>query len=154
MATEQLPALHPITKNLIAGFFVVIGIVTAWYVYATTSPTDEWSRRWLLVVVPFLSGQGLLYGWHQAWRNVLLWLAAIYLFAPFVAARIESCATVIPGAVPCFADVVILREITSQNGHPVYFFALISVHTISVLILWVMLARQGADDASASTPTD
>jgi len=154
MATEQLPALHPVTKHLIAGFFVVIGISAAWYIYATTSPTDEWSRRWLLVIVPFLSGQGLIYGWHQSWRNVLLWVAAIYLFAPFIAARIESCVTVIPGAVPCFADVVILRELTSQNGHPVYFLALVSVHTISILILWGMLARQGADDASTRTPTD
>jgi hypothetical protein len=85
---------------------------------------------------------------------VLLWIAAIYLFSPFIAARIESCVTVIPGAVPCFADVVILREVTSQAGHPVYFLTLIVVHTICMLALWILVARQGADNASAGPSTD
>lgn len=154
MATEQLPALHPATKHLVVGFFMAIGIGTAWYIYATTSPIDEWSRRWLIIVIPFLSGQGLLYGWYRAWRTVLLWIAAIYLFSPFIAARVESCVTVIPGAVPCFADVVILREVTSQAGHPVYFLTLIVVHTICMLALWILVARQGADNASAGPSTD
>jgi hypothetical protein len=101
-----------------------------------------------------LSGQGLLFGWHRAWRTVLLWIAAIYLFTPFIAARVESCTTVIPGAVPCFADVVILREVTSQTGHHVYFLTLIAVHTIGMLALWVLVARQGAVDASARPSTD
>jgi len=154
MATEQLPTLLPVTKHAIVGFFMTLGIGVAWYIYATTSPFDEWSRRWLLVVVPFLSGQGLLFGWHRAWRTVLLWIAAIYLFTPFIAARVESCTTVIPGAVPCFADVVILREVTSQTGHHVYFLTLIAVHTIGMLALWVLVARQGAVDASARPSTD
>lgn len=154
MATQQLPALHPITKHAVTILFIVSGIVIAWYLYATTAPTDEWSRRWLLVIVPFLSGQGLLFGWSHAWRDILLWVAAIYLFAPFIAARIESCTTVIPGEVPCFADVVILRELTSQMGHPVYFLALISVHTCSILILWLVLARQGVPHASTHPSTD
>jgi hypothetical protein len=50
--------------------------------------------------------------------------------------------------------VVILREVTSQTGHPVNFLTLIVVHAISMLALWVLVARQGADDASARPSTD
>ncbi len=154
MATEQLRAIHPATKHFVAAFFMIVGIGTAWFIYATTSPGDEWSRRWLLVVVPFIAGQGLLFGWYKTWRTVLLWLATIYLLTPFIAARIESCTTIIPGAIPCFADVVLLRKITSQIGHPVYFLTLITLHTVSILVLWVVLARQGADHASTGPTTD
>ena len=152
--SPTLPPIRPIWKHLTVVFFVLVGIITSWYLYATTQLYDEWGRRWTLILVPVLSGQGLIFGWNHRWRLVLLWLCVIYLAAPFVAARLESCLTVIPGSVPCFADVVLVREITSQSGHAIYNPALIALQTAGVLALWLWLAREGAPDASPGTPAD
>lgn len=152
--TPVLPPISPTRKHLVVVFFVVLGILSSWYIYISTSPFDEWARRWTLILIPVLSGQGLIFGWNHQWRLVSLWLCVIYLGSPFVAARLESCLTDIPGAVPCFGDVVLVREITSQAGHPIYNPALIALQTLGMIALWIWLAREGAPDASPGTPAD
>jgi hypothetical protein len=152
--TPALPPIAPVYKHLVVVSFVLVGIAVSWYIFLTTPLYDEWGRRWTLVLIPLLSGQGLLYGWSHRWRDVLLWLCVIYLGSPLIAARLESCLTDIPGAIPCFGDVVLVRELTSQAGHPVYTPALIALQTIGVVVLWLWLTRKGAPDASPGTPAD
>lgn len=136
----------------LAVIFSAVVSITIWY---ESNPNDDWARRWILVAIPFISTLGLLIGWRSIWRDTLLGMAIVYLFSPFIAARIESCWLPIPGAVPCFADNKIVLELASQLAHPIYYPVLIGLHLAGALFMWSLVASKGGHYApSTGTTTD
>ena len=139
----------------IVALSIVLGTLIAIMVWSGSDRNDDWARRWVLVTIPFMSAGGLCIGWRSAWRDTLLGMAVIYLFAPFIAARVESCWLPIPGAVPCFADNKMVLELASQLAHPIYFPVLIGLHLSGALFMWSLVASKGGQYApSTGTTTD
>ncbi len=128
-------------------------IVIALSVWLLNQPGDLWSRRWLLLIIPIMSGIALLISWRHAWHDIVFGIAITYFLGPLVAARIESCLLPIDGAVPCFANVNQVRVLADQLGHPVYYPVLIALQSIGVIITWWYISRKGGADASTRPTT-
>lgn len=157
---SQPPAVIPATP--LGHLWALIGIAVGFYIAYTSwtgsAPSDDWGRRWTLVAIPFCATLGLLIGWWSAWRTVALAMVTVYLFSPFVAARVESCLLPIPDAVPCFADHKVVLDLASQLAHPVYYPVLLGLHLAGSFFVWSFVASKGGQNyvatASASPPTD
>ena len=95
------------------------------------------AQTWVIFATPFAT----FWGWFFARRGERLLAAAvcfcIYFFAPFVAARYESCAVVWSqfGALGCFTATNEAREAAKQAGHVIYFQAIVIVHVIAALVV-------------------
>ncbi len=134
---------------------IIVSALVSTTVLFGSNPNDDWARRWILVAIPFVSAFGLLIGWRSMWRDTLLGMVVIYLFSPFLAARVESCWLPIPGAVPCFADNKVVLELASQLAHPIYYPVLIGLHLAGALFMWSLVASKGGHYApSTGTTTD
>jgi len=93
------------------------------------------AQTWVIFATPFAT----FWGWFFARRGERLWAAAIcfciYFFAPFIAARYESCAVVWAqyGPLGCFTATGVAREIANTAKHVVYFQAIVVVHVLAAL---------------------
>jgi hypothetical protein len=125
-----------------------IGLIIALTIWLQNQPGDLWSRRWLLVIIPLISGITLLISWRHVWQDVAFGIAVTYFVTPLIAARIESCFLPIEGAIPCFADVNQVRVVADQLGHPLYYPGLIVLHVVGVGVTWWYVSRKGEFDAS------
>lgn len=147
------------TQTLISHAITTLAIMASTIISISvcygSDPSDNWARRWVLVCIPFVSAFGLLLGWRSMWRDTLLGMAAIYLFSPFVAARVESCWLPINGAFTCFAGNIAVVEMASQLAHPIYYPVLIGLHLSGTLFMWALVASRGGHYApSTGTATD
>ena len=140
-------------QHSIAAIGMFISLIIAANIWLQYPSSDLWSRRWLLVVMPFLSGIALLISWRHVWQDVALGIVTTYFFAPLIAARIESCFLPIDNAVPCFADVNQVRVLADQLGHPVYYPGLIVLHVIGIGATWWYVSHKGGVDAPARQTT-
>lgn len=140
-----------ITQHGIATLGFVGSTLIALSVWLLNQPGDLWSRRWLLIIIPFVSGITLLISWRQRWQDIGFGVAVTYFLAPLIAARIESCFLPIPDAVPCFADVNQVRMVADQIGHAIYYPGLLLLQGIGVAITWWYASQQGGVDASPSS---
>ena len=132
-------------KRLDAKTFLLIAgaalLGAAWAIYNRASvaglSTDERLRAqtWVIFATPFAT----FWGWFFARRGERLWAlaicCAIYFFAPFVAARYESCAVVWAehGPLGCFTATNQARQIANDLGHSVYFQAIVIIHLLAAL---------------------
>jgi hypothetical protein len=95
MHTHNLPSksvnVNPWLSHVIVALAIITSTVISCTIWYGSNPSDDRLRRWILVAIPFVSAFGLLIGWRSAWRDTLLGTAVVYLFAPFIAARVESC---------------------------------------------------------------
>ena len=126
------------TFLLIAGA-ALLGV--AWAIYNRASvpglSTDERLRAqtWVIFATPFAT----FWGWFFARRGERLWAAAvcfcIYFFAPFIAARYESCAVVWGqyGPAGCFTATAEARQLANEARHALYFQAIVIVHLLAAL---------------------
>jgi hypothetical protein len=95
------------------------------------------AQTWVIFATPFAT----FWGWFFARRGERLWAAAvcfcIYFFAPFVAARYESCAVVWAqfGPLGCFTATNEAREAAKQAGHVIYFQAIVIIHVLAALVV-------------------
>lgn len=125
-------------------FGIIIGATllgAAWALYnrgLAVRPYDEAAYRALIWVV-FATPFAMFWGWLLArpaerWAALLV-SASIYFFAPFVAARYESCAVVRDGfsLVSCFADTQAAQQLANDNGHALYFQAIVVIHLLAGL---------------------
>ena len=127
-------------------FLLIVGAAllgAAWAVYnrnLVTSLDPEAQLRaqvWVIFATPFAT----FWGWFVARRAERLWAAAIcfciYFFAPFVAARYESCAVVWPefGPAGCFIATSQARDAAAAGAHAIYFQAIVLVHVLAALVL-------------------
>ena len=93
------------------------------------------AQTWLIFATPF----AMFWGWFFARRAERLAAAAIcfciYFFAPFVAARYESCAVVWSkyGPIGCFTATSAARDLAAAGQHVVYFQAIVIVHILAAL---------------------
>jgi hypothetical protein len=93
------------------------------------------AQVWVIFTTPFAT----FWGWFLARRSERLWAAAIcfciYFFAPFVAARYESCAVVWGqfGPIGCFTATGEARQAASEIGHAIYFQAIVVIHLLAAL---------------------
>ncbi len=125
-------------------FILIFGAAllgAAWAIYnrgiAPGLGIDERLRAqtWVIFATPFAT----FWGWFFARRDERLWAAAIcfciYFFAPFIAARYESCAVVWAqyGPLGCFTATGVAREIANTAKHVVYFQAIVVVHVLAAL---------------------
>ncbi len=125
-------------------FILIVGAAlagAAWAIYNRTIAfglTYEEQLRaqtWVIFATPFAT----FWGWFFARRAERLWAAAIcfciYFFAPFVAARYESCAVLWSqfGPAGCFTATAAAREAANANGHVIYFQAIVVVHLLAAL---------------------
>lgn len=137
---------------------ITIGFYIAYTSWTGSAPNDDWAKRWIIVAIPVTTTIGLLLGWPSAWRTILTTMTSIYLCAPFVAARVESCALPIPDAIPCFADNTLVLEMANRLAHPVYYQVLIAIHLFGSCVAWSFVASHGGQNyvAASSTrpPTD
>jgi hypothetical protein len=148
-------SISPWLSHVIVALAIIVSTIGSYIIWYGSDPSDDWARRWVLVAIPFVSAFGLLIGWRLRWRDTLLGMAVIYLFSPFLAARVESCWLPIPGAVPCFADNKVVLELASQLAHPIYYPVLIGLHLAGALFMWSLVASKGGHYApSTGTTTD
>lgn len=125
-------------------FILIFGAAAlgaAWAIYnRTIAPTVSVETRmrahvWVIFATPFAT----FWGWFIARRAERLWAAAvcfcIYFFAPFVAARYESCAVVWAqfGAAGCFTATEQAREAARLGEYAIYFQAIVVVHLLAAL---------------------
>lgn len=95
------------------------------------------AQTWVIFATPF----AMFWGWFFARRGERLWAAGvcfcIYFFAPFVAARYESCAVVWAqyGPLGCFSATNEARDAAKQAGHAVYFQAIVIIHLLAALVV-------------------
>ncbi|MEN9938654.1 MAG: hypothetical protein RLZZ387_5233 [Chloroflexota bacterium] len=125
-------------------FLLIFGAAcagAAWATYSrgtTSFPYDEGQIRaliWIVFAAPF----AMFWGWFVA-RPSERWVAAfvcfcIYFFAPFLAARYETC-TVVYGSfnlVSCFADTEQAQRMAGEIGHRIYFESVVVIHLIAGL---------------------
>lgn len=125
-------------------FLLIFGAAclgAAWAIYSrstTAFPYDESQIRaliWIVFAAPFAT----FIGWFIA-RPRERWIAAfvcfcIYFFAPFVAARYETC-TVVHGTfslVSCFTDTEQAQQLAGQIGHRIYFESVVVIHLLAAL---------------------
>lgn len=154
------PDMIPATPigHLWAFIGIAVGFYVAYSSWTGSAPSDDWGRRWSLIAIPSCATIGLLVGWWSEWRTISLAMIAIYLFAPFVAARTESCLLPIPDVVPCFADNTVVLNMASQLAHPIYYPVLIGFHLAGSFFVWSFVASKGGQNyvatASAGPPTD
>ena len=93
------------------------------------------AQTWVIFATPFAT----FWGWFFARRAERLWAAAIcfciYFFAPFVAARYESCAVVWAqyGLAGCFIATGPARDLAGAIQHAIYFQAIVIVHLLAAL---------------------
>jgi hypothetical protein len=111
----------------------------AWAIYnrgvATSLGVEAQLRAqtWVIFATPFAT----FWGWFLARRGERLWAAGvcfcIYFFAPFVAARYESCAVVWAqyGPLGCFTATNEAREAARVAGHAIYFQAIVILHLLA-----------------------
>jgi predicted Na+-dependent transporter len=149
----KIDCMQRTTNHIISGLSLVIALVMTLFVWLQAEPGDLWSRRWLLIIIPIISGLGLLISWRHVWQDVALGIAVTYFVTPLIAARVESCFLPIDGAIPCFADVNQVRVLADQLGHPMYYPGLILLHVIGVGVTWWYVSRKGGFDASARPTT-
>ncbi len=154
--SSEIPLLTPARiSHGVTALAIVVSTIISIMVWYGSNPNDDWARRWVLVAIPFISAFGLLIGWRLLWRDTLLGMAVIYLFSPFLAARVESCWLPIRGAVPCFGDNKVVLELASQLAHPIYYPVLIGLHLAGALFMWSLVASKGGHYApSTGTTTD
>jgi hypothetical protein len=125
-------------------FILILGAAllgTAWAIYnrglVSSLPLQGQLRAqtWVLFATPFAT----FWGWFVARRAERLAAAAIcfciYFFAPFIAARYESCAVVWPqyGPAGCFTATSAARDLAAASQHAVYFQAIVIVHILAAL---------------------
>jgi hypothetical protein len=125
-------------------FILILGAAllgAAWAIYnrgltPTLDPQAQLRAQvWVIFATPFAT----FWGWFVARRAERLWAAAIcfciYFFAPFVAARYESCAVVWAqfGPAGCFTATAEARDLSSQIGHAIYFQAVVIIHMLAAL---------------------
>jgi hypothetical protein len=95
------------------------------------------AQAWVIFATPFAT----FWGWFFARRAERLQAAAlcycIYFFAPFVAARYESCALVWAqyGPAGCFTATGPARDLAGASQHAIYFQAIVIVHLLAALIV-------------------
>ena len=95
------------------------------------------AQTWVIFATPF----AIFWGWFFARRGERLWAAGIcfciYFFAPFVAARYESCAVLWAqyGPIGCFTATNEAREAARVAGHVIYFQAIVIVHLLAALLV-------------------
>lgn len=140
--------MKPIVQSSLVLFSILSSVVIALSIWLMNAPDDVWSRRWLLIIIPLVSGIAGVIRWRQHWQDVALGIGMTYFMAPLIAARIESCFLPIDGAVPCFARVDQVRIIADQLGHPIYYPGLIVLHVVGVGITWWYVNHQGGSNAS------
>jgi hypothetical protein len=125
-------------------FILIVGAAlagAAWAIYNRTIAfglTYEEQLRaqtWVIFATPFAT----FWGWFFARRAERLWAAAIcfciYFFAPFVAARYESCAVVWAqyGPAGCFTATGPARDLAAASQHAVYFQVIVIIHVLAAL---------------------
>jgi hypothetical protein len=125
-------------------FILIVGAAllgAAWAIYsrgrvpALDPEAQLRAQVWVIFATPFAT----FWGWFVARRGERLWAAAIcfciYFFAPFVAARYESCAVVWSqfGAAGCFSATAAAREAARASGHTIYFGAIVIIHLLAAL---------------------
>jgi len=95
------------------------------------------AQTWVIFATPF----AMFWGWFFARRGERLWAAGvcfcIYFFAPFVAARYESCAVVWAqyGPLGCFTATNEARNAAQASGHVIYFQAIVIIHLLAALVV-------------------
>ncbi|MFN5677160.1 MAG: hypothetical protein ACK48C_08420 [Roseiflexaceae bacterium] len=156
-ATNSLPPPDIIPTTPLGHLWAFMGIAVGFYIAYTSwtgsAPSDDWGRRWILVAIPSTATIGLWLGWRTAWQTICLAMTCIYLGAPFIAARVESCLLPIPDAVPCFADNTIVLDVASRLAHPIYYPVLIAVHLAGACFVWSFVATNGGQNyVAASSP--
>ncbi|HNP70583.1 MAG TPA: hypothetical protein PLO33_07770 [Kouleothrix sp.] len=93
------------------------------------------AQTWVIFATPFAT----FWGWFFARRGERLWAAGvcfcIYFFAPFLAARYESCAVVWGqhGPLGCFTATAEARDLANSAKHAIYFQAVVVVHIAAAL---------------------
>lgn len=127
-------------------FLIILGasaLGAAWAIYqrdlVPSLGYDDQLRAqtWVIFATPFAT----FWGWFFARRGERLLAAAvcfcIYFFAPFVAARYESCVVVWSqfGPQGCFTATNEAREAAKQAGHVIYFQAIVVVHLVAALVV-------------------
>jgi hypothetical protein len=125
-------------------FILILGAAllgAAWAIYnrglvpALDPEPQLRAQVWVIFATPF----AMFWGWFFARRAERLWGAAIcfciYFFAPFVAARYESCAVLWPqfGLPGCFTATAEAREAARVIGHAIYFQAIVIIHVLAAL---------------------
>jgi hypothetical protein len=125
-------------------FILILGAAllgAAWAIYnrglvpALDPEPQLRARVWVIFATPF----AMFWGWFFARRAERLWAAAIcfciYFFAPFVAARYESCAVVWSqfGISGCFTATAAARDAARASGHAIYFQAIVIIHLLAAL---------------------
>ncbi|GAB4190882.1 MAG: hypothetical protein OHK0022_04130 [Roseiflexaceae bacterium] len=113
----------------------------AWALYnrSQVSPPYDASELRPLVWVVFATPFALFWGWLLARPTERWWAlfvsASIYFFAPFVAARYESCAVVTGffNPISCFTDTQQAQQLANANGHSIYFQAIVVIHLIAAI---------------------
>lgn len=144
-------------------FFLIAGAAllgALWAVYnrslAMPPPYTEADYRplvWVYFAVPFFA----FWGWFVARRAERWWAAfvcfCIYFFAPFVAARYESC-VVAQGSFSlrsCFLETTQAQELANAQGHVVFFQVLVIVQVIAALVVALQRARNRSTMPDKST---
>lgn len=127
-------------------FILIFGAAllgAAWAIFnrGAAASLDEDARLRALTWVIFATPFATFWGWFFARRGERLWAAAIcfciYFFAPFIAARYESCAVIWSqyGPAGCFTATAEARQIANETKHALYFQAIVVVHIIAALAL-------------------
>lgn len=138
--------MHTIRRFDLRSFGLMVGaaaIGLLWANYnrgfAVELPTEEALKQhvWAIFALPF----ALLVGWLLA-RRQEAWLAlfvcfCLYFFSTFIAARYESC-TVVTGSFDlgvCFMSTAEAQEMARDNGHAIYFAAILVVQSVVALVI-------------------
>lgn len=119
----------------------LVGAVWALYNRSLATPPYDASELRPLVWVVFATPCTLCLGWLLARPAERWWAlfvsASIYFFAPFVAARYESCAIVTGffNPISCFADTQQAQQLANASGHNLYFQAIIFIHGAAAVVV-------------------
>ena len=60
------------TQYTIVTLGLLTSLIIALSVWLQNQPDDLWSRRWLLIIIPTISGIALLISWRHVWQDVAL----------------------------------------------------------------------------------
>ncbi len=118
----------------------LLGVAWAAYNFISTGGDRGQDELRPLVWTIFATPFALFIGWLVA-RRAEVWVATfvcfcLYFFTPFVAARIES--------------LILTREAAQNNGHVIYFSAVLVLHGVVALALAVWRARTPAPTTAAT----
>jgi hypothetical protein len=128
-------------------FLLVMGAAllgAAWAIYNRNQAQPPYDPEkdfrplvWVIFATPFAT----FWGWFVARRAERWWAAfvsfCIYFFSVFVAARYESC-TVLQGHFSlsdCFFATAQAQEAANNNGHIIYFGAVVAIQALAALAL-------------------